>query len=148
MNGKKARELRKATGFIPSVERTYNVAEIEKMGYIQQFDSVNKKINLVERPVIKNIVECSQYERILYKYYKSRYNNPNKAELVLNQLPTTEALDDISKQIRYEEDIQRSKEGISTITGGGLSSEIDPSGRVKIEERRSDVESTVSGREG
>jgi SHS2 domain-containing protein len=130
MRGKVARELRKATGFNPNKERNYNVVEVIRTKNIMQFDSVNKTVKLVPKEVPCNIVENTDPERILYKYYKKKYYDLNKEELVLNQLPKTEVLNDITEKIIGEQrELQRSKEGIQSIAGGGLPSETNSSGR-------------------
>ncbi|MCK9370549.1 hypothetical protein M0R04_11615 [Candidatus Dojkabacteria bacterium] len=99
MRNKVAKQLRKHAEFVPSAPRTYNNVEVIRKGYIRQYNSMTCTTSLVLRDVVKTIVECTQLERILYKTFKKRYTTNTNEELVLNQLPTKEILNDITKQI-------------------------------------------------
>lgn len=102
MRGSVAKQLRRESGFKPTAPRTYNKVELEREAFIKQFNGFTGTMSLVLRPVIKTIVECTQFERILYKTFKKRYTTNTNEELVLNQLPAKEEINELTEKIRNE----------------------------------------------
>ena len=143
MSGKVARQLRKLAEIDSKEKRTYQELSMPTEKLVYQFDGVNNKVNTVKRKVNSKLIECTSGKRKLYKFFKKKYNNSNE-ELVLNQLPSTEALDEIRNQIRHE----LSENSIPAATGGGLLSPPDSSGRIEIEEGGLNVESPLPSSEG
>ncbi len=100
MNGKVARALRKSVGFDPHVSRRYETWAITREKYIYQFDSENKKVNIVKRPVEVPLIECVDGGRKLYQRYKKLYKGMSVSRL--SSLPSKQELDALSEQIVKE----------------------------------------------
>lgn len=141
MRGKIARKLRQLAEFNPGDSRTYQTWELMRKRNIMQYDSVEKKVNIVQRDVSCPLVECTDPKRILYKFMKKKYNNLN-AEMEVVPLPTTEELNVITEQIKQE---LNNKEIVRADAGGGLPSTSSEDGGSNLESGGLDAESQISG---
>lgn len=120
MNGRAARELRKAVNFIPSAKREYYEFNWKVKRKIAQVNLDGEaKVEFVERLVDAYTKECVSAERKFYKYLKRKYYNFEHEEQ-LNALPSQEDLNDTIKQ--FKEDLQNARKR-------GISNETNESGR-------------------
>jgi len=97
MNGRVARELRKAAEFEPNAPRSYETWTFQVMGKILQFNEFGDT-EIVDGAVDKIIVECVSSERKVYQYFKKKYMNFGY-EAELNVLPNEKEKRDLRNEI-------------------------------------------------
>ena len=103
MRGKVARNLRKATEFVPKNKRTYKTFELEgKRKLTAQINSDTGEIKPVMSRGRSFITECVTAERKLYKYAKRKYMNIEHEE-VLTPLPDDAELNKLQDEIIAQE---------------------------------------------
>lgn len=136
MNGKIARELRKALKYHPRNKREYQTLELPTEKYIAQFsvdDDGKINSNLVKRTVPSYLIECVSGDRKLYKALKSKYYNVHY-EQEFNRLPKQGELNDLINTI---------KDDFRAPTGGGLPGKNESDQRETNQERRPETDSEL-----
>ncbi len=99
MNGKVAREIRKALKYKPTNPREYHAFNLEGWGNVLQYNSETGAVKEVRRRVEKVNIECVSGDRKIYRYMKRKYNEPN-LEMSLNKFPTQQEMDELQNHIK------------------------------------------------
>jgi hypothetical protein len=106
MRGKIARALRNAAGFKPNADRAYETWQIPRMKHIYQVGMAGE-INVVEREVNVEIVECVEGSRKIYQDLKRQYNGFEASDDIM-EMPEQSDVDALKKQ--YDAELLERKE--------------------------------------
>jgi DNA replication protein DnaD len=116
MNGRVARELRRASEFKVHDRRDYHTFTItEKQSLIYTLDQ-DGEVSVTTKQVPRLLTECVSPGRKIYKHLKKFYNGFAESEAQFTTLPTEEEL---------HEQFRKIKEDFRTTTGAGLPNEND-----------------------
>jgi len=114
MSGKNMKALRRAAGFKPKQERSYQKLLIPKEMDVLRYNSETKEITTGRRTVEQELIECTDPPRKVYQALKDSFKG--KGETEFNRLPSKGELNDISKEIV-------SQERVSAVIGGNIPNE-------------------------
>jgi len=113
MNGRVARELRKACKFNPRDKREYHTITFTAIKHILRYDPASGEVEHVERPVDSFTTECVTASRKVYQYMKRKYVNPNHEES-FNVLPEESEIQKIQDQyVTEQHELQTKSEELS-----------------------------------